>query len=43
MMSMPSSLIGFAIFRALKGSLKYPFTPVENGMTPPIVGYRFIR
>jgi len=31
MMSMPSSLIGFAIFKALAKNLEFPFTPVENG------------
>lgn len=30
MMSMPSSLIGFAIFRSLAHRLELPFTPVEN-------------
>jgi uncharacterized oligopeptide transporter (OPT) family protein len=30
MMSMPSSLIGFAIFKSLAHKLKFPFTPVEN-------------
>ncbi|KAF8421446.1 OPT oligopeptide transporter protein-domain-containing protein [Tirmania nivea] len=30
MMSMPSSLIGFAIFKALAKNLEFPFTPVEN-------------
>ncbi|KAF8253662.1 OPT superfamily oligopeptide transporter [Wilcoxina mikolae CBS 423.85] len=30
MMSMPSSLIGFAIFKSLAHRLELPFTPVEN-------------
>ncbi|RPA79468.1 OPT superfamily oligopeptide transporter [Ascobolus immersus RN42] len=30
MMSMPSSLIGFAIFKAISSHLTYTFTPVEN-------------
>ncbi|KAA8914568.1 OPT oligopeptide transporter protein-domain-containing protein [Sphaerosporella brunnea] len=30
MMSMPSSLIGFAIFKSLAHKLRLPFTPVEN-------------
>ena len=30
MMSMPSSLIGFAIFKSLAHKLDLPFTPVEN-------------
>lgn len=30
MMSMPSSLIGFAIFKSLAHRLEVPFTPVEN-------------
>ncbi|RPB20613.1 OPT superfamily oligopeptide transporter [Terfezia boudieri ATCC MYA-4762] len=30
MMSMPSSLIGFAIFKVLAKNLEFPFTPVEN-------------
>ncbi|KAL7276776.1 OPT superfamily [Rhizina undulata] len=30
MMSMPSSLIGFAIFKSMAKHLKLPFTPVEN-------------
>lgn len=35
MMSMPSSLIGFAIFKALSEHLSFPFTPVENGTEAP--------
>lgn len=31
MMSMPASLIGFAIFKSLDARLAFPFTPVENG------------
>jgi len=34
-MSMPSSLIGFAIFKALAKNLEFPFTPVENGAESP--------
>lgn len=30
MMSMPASLIGFAIFKALEDIIELPFTPVEN-------------
>ena len=29
-MSMPSSLIGFAIFKGLGRRLRFPFSPVEN-------------
>lgn len=38
MMSMPSSLIGFALFKTFSAHLSYPFTPTENGNclpTPP--------
>lgn len=31
MMSMPSSLIGFAVFKSWAKYLEFPFTPVENG------------
>ena len=34
-MSMPSSLIGFAIFKALRKSLGSSFTPIENGAESP--------
>lgn len=30
MMSLPLSLIGFAVFKALSKQLTYPFSPVEN-------------
>src|SRR5271169_2979271 len=30
MMSLPLSLLGFAVFKALGTHLKYPFSPVEN-------------
>ncbi|KAI5797699.1 OPT oligopeptide transporter protein-domain-containing protein [Geopyxis carbonaria] len=30
MMSMPASLIGFAIFKSLDTRLSFPFTPIEN-------------
>ncbi|KAH8148730.1 uncharacterized protein LAJ45_07073 [Morchella importuna] len=30
MMSMPSSLIGFALFKTFSAHLSYPFTPTEN-------------
>ncbi|KAI5798026.1 oligopeptide transporter-like protein [Peziza echinospora] len=36
MMSMPSSLIGFAIFKALGKHLNFPFTPVENVLVQTI-------
>lgn len=36
MMSMPSSLIGFALFKTFSAHLSYPFTPTENGNCPPI-------
>lgn len=29
-MSMPSSLVGFAVFKTLAHRLDYPFTAVEN-------------
>lgn len=48
-MSMPASLIGFAIFKTLKSQLRLPFTEVENvlvqtvavavGSMPLSVGY----
>jgi uncharacterized oligopeptide transporter (OPT) family protein len=37
-MAMPSSLIGFAIFRALSKYLSFPFTPVENVLVQTVAG-----
>ncbi|KAN0079429.1 OPT oligopeptide transporter domain containing protein [Elaphomyces granulatus] len=37
-MAMPSSLIGFAIFRALSKHLSFPFTPVENVLVQTVAG-----
>lgn len=35
---MPSSLMGFAIFKLLKSHLKFPFTPVENVLVQSVAG-----
>ncbi|KAK2801530.1 hypothetical protein FQN51_005237 [Onygenales sp. PD_10] len=37
-MAMPSSLIGFAVFRALSRHLSFPFTPVENVLIQTVAG-----
>ncbi|KAL7892598.1 OPT superfamily oligopeptide transporter [Trichoderma sp. SZMC 28014] len=37
-MSMPSSLMGYAIFQLLKPHLKFPFTPVENVLVQSVAG-----
>ncbi|RFU76118.1 hypothetical protein TARUN_6116 [Trichoderma arundinaceum] len=37
-MSMPSSLMGFAIFQLLKPHLRFPFTPVENVLVQSVAG-----
>ncbi|KAM0486751.1 hypothetical protein ACHAPX_000014 [Trichoderma viride] len=37
-MSMPSSLMGFAIFQLLKPHLQFPFTPVENVLVQSVAG-----
>ncbi|KAL6887821.1 OPT superfamily oligopeptide transporter [Trichoderma evansii] len=37
-MSMPSSLMGFAIFKLLKPHLQFPFTPVENVLVQSVAG-----
>ncbi|KAM0249196.1 hypothetical protein ACHAQJ_009140 [Trichoderma viride] len=37
-MSMPSSLMGFAIFKLLKPHLRFPFTPVENVLVQSVAG-----
>lgn len=37
-MSMPSSLIGFAIFKSLSKHLSFPFTPVENVLIQTVAG-----
>ncbi|KAG0137977.1 OPT oligopeptide transporter protein-domain-containing protein [Tuber indicum] len=38
MMSMPSSLIGFAIFKSCAKHLEFPFTPVENVLVQTVAG-----
>jgi uncharacterized oligopeptide transporter (OPT) family protein len=37
-MTMPSSLIGFAVFKTLARHLSYPFTPVENVLVQTVAG-----
>ncbi|KAH6656425.1 OPT oligopeptide transporter protein-domain-containing protein [Truncatella angustata] len=37
-MTMPASLLGFGIFRALAPHLKFPFTPVENVLVQSVAG-----
>lgn len=37
-MTMPSSLIGFAIFKSLSKHLSFPFTPVENVLIQTVAG-----
>ncbi|KAL9477034.1 hypothetical protein ACSS6W_006875 [Trichoderma asperelloides] len=37
-MSMPASLMGFAIFKLLKPHLQFPFTPVENVLVQSVAG-----
>jgi OPT family oligopeptide transporter len=37
-MSMPSSLIGFAIFKTLSKRIEFPFTPVENVLVQTVAG-----
>ncbi|KAI0479031.1 OPT superfamily oligopeptide transporter [Xylariaceae sp. FL0804] len=38
MMTMPASLLGFGIFRALAPHLRFPFTPVENVLVQSVAG-----
>lgn len=37
-MAMPSSLIGFAAFKALSRHLSFPFTPIENVLIQTVAG-----
>lgn len=37
-MTMPASLMGFGIFRALEPHLKFPFSPVENVLVQSVAG-----
>ena len=37
-MAMPASLLGFAFFRSIRRTLKYPFTPVENVLVQTVAG-----
>lgn len=37
-MSLPSSLLGFGIFKALSPHLAYPFSPVENVLVQTVAG-----
>lgn len=37
-MSMPSSLLGFGIFKALSPHLHFPFSPVENVLVQTVAG-----
>ncbi|KAI9765172.1 MAG: hypothetical protein M1840_007765 [Geoglossum simile] len=37
-MTMPSSLIGFAVFKTIARHLSYPFTPVENVLVQTVAG-----
>ncbi|KAK2861253.1 hypothetical protein FQN49_004388 [Arthroderma sp. PD_2] len=37
-MAMPSSLIGFAVFKTLSRHLSFPFTPVENVLIQTVAG-----
>ncbi|KAI1408144.1 OPT superfamily oligopeptide transporter [Hypoxylon sp. FL1857] len=38
MMTMPSSLLGFGIFKALSRHLSFPFSPVENVLVQSVAG-----
>ncbi|KAI2632360.1 OPT superfamily oligopeptide transporter [Hypoxylon sp. NC1633] len=38
MMTMPSSLLGFGIFKALSRHLAFPFSPVENVLVQSVAG-----
>ncbi|OKL63736.1 hypothetical protein UA08_00903 [Talaromyces atroroseus] len=38
LMTMPSSLIGFAVFKSLSNHLSFPFTPVENVLIQTVAG-----
>ncbi|KAI1388275.1 OPT superfamily oligopeptide transporter [Hypoxylon trugodes] len=38
MMTMPSSLLGFGIFKALSRYLSFPFSPVENVLVQSVAG-----
>ncbi|KAI0602288.1 OPT superfamily oligopeptide transporter [Biscogniauxia sp. FL1348] len=38
MMTMPASLLGFGIFRALSPHLSFPFSPVENVLVQSVAG-----
>lgn len=38
MMTMPASLMGFGIFKALTPHLKFPFSPVENVLVQSVAG-----
>ncbi|KAE8554325.1 hypothetical protein EYB25_002864 [Talaromyces marneffei] len=38
LMTMPSSLIGFAVFKSLAKHLSFPFTPVENVLIQTVAG-----
>ncbi|EED21489.1 oligopeptide transporter, OPT family, putative [Talaromyces stipitatus ATCC 10500] len=38
LMTMPSSLIGFAVFKSLSKHLSFPFTPVENVLIQTVAG-----
>lgn len=38
LMTMPSSLIGFAVFKSLSRHLSFPFTPVENVLIQTVAG-----
>lgn len=37
-MTMPASLMGFAIFKALRRQLTFPFSPVENVFVQSVAG-----
>lgn len=37
-MTMPSSLLGFGIFRVLMRHLRFPFRPVENVLVQTVAG-----
>jgi len=37
-MAMPSSLLGFAVFKSLSKQLAFPFTPVENVLVQTVAG-----
>lgn len=37
-MSMPASLMGFGLFKALSRHLKFPFSPVENVLVQSVAG-----